>query len=99
MRTSVKDLINQLEKLNPNYLFFALLYTKDDVKELQHYDSQTNEVVYPYNDELAELVLQSMDDYDSIYEHIYNCMEQEISYQVDQLAKKENINTPEPASY
>jgi uncharacterized membrane-anchored protein YhcB (DUF1043 family) len=99
MRTSVKDLINQLEKLNPNDLVFALLYTKDDVKELQHYDSQTNEVVYPYNDELAELVLQSMDDYDSIYEHIYNCMEQEISYQVDQLAKKENINTPEPASY
>lgn len=99
MRTSVKDLINQLEKLNPNDSVFALLYTKDDVKELQHYDSQTNEVVYPYNDELAELVLQSMDDYDSIYEHIYNCMEQEISYQVDQLAKKENINTPEPASY
>ena len=99
MRTSVKDLINQLEKLNPNDLVFALLYTKDDVKELQHYDSQTNEVVYPYNDELAELVLQSMDDYDSIYEYIYNCMEQEISYQIDQLAKKENINTPEPASY
>lgn len=99
MRTSVKDLINQLEKLNPNDSVFALLYTKDDVKELQHYDSQTNEVVYPYNDELAELVLQSMDDYDSIYEYIYNCMEQEISYQVDQLAKKENINTPEPASY
>ena len=99
MRTSVKDLINQLEKLNPNDLVFALLYTKDDVKELQHYDSQTNEVVYPYNDELAELVLQSMDDYDSIYEYIYNCMEQEISYQVDQLAKKENINTPELASY
>jgi uncharacterized membrane-anchored protein YhcB (DUF1043 family) len=99
MRTSVKDLINQLEKLNPNDSVFALLYTKDDVKELQHYDSQTNEVVYPYNDELAELVLQSMDDYDSIYEHIYNCMEQEISYQIDQLAKKENINTPEPASY
>ena len=99
MRTSVKDLINQLEKLNPNDSVFALLYTKNDVKELQHYDSQTNEVVYPYNDELAELVLQSMDDYDSIYEYIYNCMEQEISYQVDQLAKKENINTPEPASY
>jgi hypothetical protein len=99
MRTSVKDLINQLEKLNPNDSVFALLYTKDDVKELQHYDSQTNEVVYPYNDELAELVLQSMDDYDSIYEYIYNCMEQEISYQIDQLAKKENINTPEPASY
>ena len=50
MRTSVKDLINQLEKLNPNDSVFALLYTKDDVKELQHYDSQTNEVVYPYND-------------------------------------------------
>ena len=99
MRTSVKDLINQLEKLNPNDSVFALLYTKDDVKELQHYDSQTNEVVYPYNDELAELVLQSIDDYDSIYEYIYNCMEQEISYQIDQLAKKENINTPEPASY
>lgn len=99
MRTSVKDLINQLEKLNPNDSVFALLYTKDDVKELQHYDSQTNEVVYPYNDELAELVLQSMDDYDSIYEYIYNCMEQEMSYQLDQLAKKENINTPEPASY
>ena len=99
MRTSVKYLINQLEKLNPNDSVFALLYTKDDVKELQHYDSQTNEVVYPYNDELAELVLQSMDDYDSIYEYIYNCMEQEISYQIDQLAKKENINTPEPASY
>jgi hypothetical protein len=99
MRTSVKDLINQLEKLNPNDSVFALLYTKNDVKELQHYDSQTNEVVYPYNDELAELVLQSMDDYDSIYEYIYNCMEQEISYQIDQLAKKENINTPEPASY
>lgn len=99
MKITVKDLIHQLEKQDPNETIFALIYTKDDVKELEHYDPITGQVVYPYDDELAELVLSSMDGYDSIYEYIYSCMEQEISYQVDQLAKKENINTPEPASY
>lgn len=99
MKITVKDLIHQLEKQDPNETIFALIYTKDDVKELEHYDPITGQVVYPYDDELAELVLSSMDGYDSIYEYIYSCMEQEISYQVDQLAKKENINTLEPASY
>lgn len=99
MKTTVKDLIHQLEKQDPNETIFALIYTKDDVKELEHYDSVTNEVVYPYTDELAESVLSSMDGYDIIYECIYNCMSDEISYQVDQLSKKENINTLESASY
>lgn len=98
MKQTVKDIIHQLEKLPPNETIFALIYTKDDVKELEHYDPDTDELVNPYNDELAEQVLINMDGYDVIYECIYNCMQDEVSYQVDQLAKKENI-TLEPASY
>lgn len=98
MRTTVKDLIHQLEKMNPNETIFSLIYTKDDVKELEHYDPDTDEIVNPYNDELAENVLMNMDCYDVIYETIYKCMEDEVSYQVDQLAKKENLKL-ESASY
>jgi hypothetical protein len=97
MKHTVKDLINQLEKRDPNESIFSLVYTKDDVKELQHYDSIAGEIVYPYNDELAELVLINMDCCDVIYETVYKCMEQEISYQVDQLAKKENIKVESPS--
>lgn len=97
MKRTVKDLINQLEKLNPNDVIFSLIYTKEDVKELEHYDPITNEVIYPYDDELAEKVLSNMDDYDSIYEYIYNCMEQEISYQVDQISKLENVKEESPS--
>ena len=99
MKQSVKDVINQLEKMNPNDSVFALIYTKDDVKELEHYDPITGQIVYPYNDELAEQVLSNLDCYDVIYETIYKCMNDEVSYQVDQLSKKENINTLESASY
>jgi len=98
MKTTVKDVINQLEKMNPNDTVFSLLYTKQDVKELEHYDPVTNEIVYPYTDELAELVLSNLDCYDVIYETVYKCMNDEVSYQVDQLSKQENI-TLEPASY
>ena len=52
MKQTVKDVINQLEKLNPNETVFALIYTKDDVKELEHYDPITGQIVYPYNDEV-----------------------------------------------
>lgn len=99
MKSTVKDLIHQLEKLNPNDTVFSLIYTKDDVKEnLEHYNYNHTDIVYPYNDDLAEQVLSSMDGYDIIYETVYNCMSDEVSYQVDQLAKKENI-TLEAASY
>lgn len=98
MKTTVKDLINQLEKQDPNESVFALIYTKDDVKDLEHYDPKTKTITNPYNDELAEQVLMSMDGYDIIYETIYRCMSDEVSYQVDQLSRKENI-TLEPASY
>lgn len=99
MKQSVKDVINQLEKLNPNETIFSLLYTKQDVKELEHFDPITGQIVYPYNDDLAESILINLDCYDVIYETIYKCMSEEASYQVDQLSKKENVNTPEPASY
>ena len=98
MKQTVKDVINQLEKRDPNETIFAVIYTKDDVKELEHYDSITGQIVYPYNDELAEEVLSYMDGYDSIYEHIYKCMNDEISYQVDKLSRQENIKV-ESSSY
>lgn len=98
MKQTVKDVIHSLEKRDPNEQVFYLLYTKDDVKELEHYDPVTNQIVYPYNDDLAEQVLSNLDCYDVIYETVYKCMIDEVSYQVDQLAKKENI-TLEPASY
>lgn len=99
MKQTVKDVINQLEKLNPNDTVFALIYTKDDVKEnLEHYNYNHTENIYPYNDELAEQVLINLDCYDVIYERVYNCMQEEVSYQVDQLSKKENIKL-ESASY
>ena len=97
MKQTVKDIINQLEKRDPNEAVFALIYTKEDVKELEHYDSKSNEIVYPYNDELAEQVLINMDCYDVIYETIYNCMQDEVSYQVEQLSKKENIKSESPS--
>ena len=46
MKTTVKDVINQLEKRDPNDTVFALIYTKDDVKELEHYDPKTNTIVF-----------------------------------------------------
>jgi len=98
MKTTVKDIIQQLEKLNPNDAVFFTLYTKEDVKVFEHYDPVSNEIVYPYNDELAEQVLSNLDCYDIIYETVYKCMNDEISYQVDKLYKQENI-TLEPASY
>lgn len=97
MKQTVKDVINQLEKLNPNETVFALIYTKDDVKELEKYDPHTDELIYPYDDELADQVLSNMDGYDVIYECIYNCMDQEISYQVDQLSKLENVKVESPS--
>jgi len=97
MKKTVKDLINQLEKMNPNEPIFSILYTKDDVKELEHYDGDI--IVNPYDDELAEDVLNSMDDYDIIYECVYNCMSQEVSYQVDRRSKMENISCIDSPSY
>jgi len=99
MKQTVKDVINQLEKLNPNETVFSIIYTKDNVKEdLAHYNYNQTENIYPYNDELAENVIINLDCYDSIYETIYKSARDEISYQVDQLSRKENI-TLEPASY
>ena len=99
MKTTVKDVINQLEKMNPNDSIFSLIYTKEDVKEFEHYDPDTNEVVYPYNDELADNVLSNLDCYDVIYECIYKCMNDEISYQVDKQSRLDNAKQLEPASY
>ena len=99
MKTTVKDVINQLEKMNPNDSIFALIYTKEDVKDMEHYDPVTNEVVYPYNDELADNVLSNLDCYDVIYECIYKCMNDEISYQVDKQSRLDNAKQLESASY
>jgi len=99
MKQTVKDVINQLEKLDPNETIFSVTYTKRDVKEnLEHYNYNRTENVYPYNDDLAEQVLINLDCYDSIYETIYKSIREEISYQVDQISKKENIKL-ESASY
>ena len=99
MKQTVKDVINQLEKLDPNETIFSIIYTTQNVKEdLEHYDFNSNEIVYPYTNELAEQVLINLDCYDSIYETIYKSVRDEMSYQVDQLSRKENI-TLEPASY
>ncbi len=92
MKQTVKDLMQQLEKMNPNETIFSLLYTKQDVK-----DPITNEVGYPYNDDLAESILINLDCYDSIYEQVYKCMSEEASYQVDQLARKENVKVESPS--
>jgi hypothetical protein len=97
MKQTVKDLIHQLEKMNPNDTIFALIYTKEDVKELEHYDYGSDEIVNPYNDELAEVVLSNMENYDSIYEQVYDCMQQEVSYQVDRLSKLENVKVESPS--
>jgi hypothetical protein len=99
MKQTVKDVINQLEKLDPNETIFSVIYTQKNVKEdLEHYDHNTGEIVYPYNDELAEQVLINLDCYDVIYETIYKSVRDEMSYQVDQLSRKENIKL-ESASY
>jgi hypothetical protein len=99
MKQTVKDVINQLEKLDPNETIFSVIYTKQNVKEdLAHYDYNRNEVVYPYTDDLAENVLINLDCYDVIYETIYKSVRDEMSYQVDQLSRKENL-TLESASY
>ncbi len=97
MKQTVKDLINQLEKRDPNETVFYLVYTKDDVKELEHYDSDKKEFVYPYNEELAESVLINMDCYDVIYETVYNCMQDEVSYQVDQLSRQTTHQIESPS--
>lgn len=97
MKQTVKDLIHQLEKMNPNETVFSLLYTKEDVKELEHYDPDSNTITNPYNDELAERVLSNMDNYDVIYECIYNCMSDEVSYQVDKLSRENTIQQEAPS--
>ena len=99
MKQTVKDIINQLEKLDPNETIFSVIYTTQNIKEdLEHYNYNRTENVYPYNDELAENVLINLDCYDVIYETIYKSVRDEMSYQVDQLSKKENIKL-ESASY
>lgn len=95
MKQTVKDLINQLEKLDPNETIFSVIYVKEDLK---HYDHNTGKIVYPYDDDLAEQVLINLDCYDVIYETIYKSVRDEMSYQVDQLSRKENILF-ESASY
>lgn len=97
MKQTVKDVINQLEKMNPNDTVFSLIYSKDDVKELEHYDPDSNTITNPYNDELAERVLSNMDCYDVIYETIYKCMVDEVSYQVDKLSRENTIQQEAPS--
>ncbi len=97
MKQTVKDVINQLEKLDPNETIFSLIYTKEDVKDFEHYDYQSNETVYPYTNELADNVLSNLDCYDVIYETIHKAMHEEISYQVDQLYKLESIKVEAPS--
>ena len=57
MNKRVKDLISELELLNPNESVFSLYYTKEDVKQLEYY---TEENTYPYDDYLAESTIDSL---------------------------------------
>ena len=56
MNKRVKDLISELELLNPNESVFSLYYTKEDVKQLEYYQDNT----YPYDDYLAESTIDSL---------------------------------------
>lgn len=57
MNKRVKDLISELELLNPNESIFSLYYTKEDVKQLEYY---TEDNSYPYDDYLAESTIDSL---------------------------------------
>jgi hypothetical protein len=65
----VKDLINELELLNPNDSVFSLYYTKEDVKQLDYY---TEENTYPYDDYLAESTIDSLNNDSQIIEIVSN---------------------------
>ena len=65
----VKDLINELELLNPNDSVFSLYYTKEDVKRLEYY---TEENTYPYDDYLAESTIDSLNNDSQIIEIVSN---------------------------
>jgi len=65
----VKDLINELELLNPNDSVFSLYYTKEDVKQLEYY---TEENTYPYDDYLAESTIDSLNNDSQIIEIVSN---------------------------
>ena len=64
MNKRVKDLISELELLNPNESVFSLYYTKEDVKGLEYYQDNT----YPYDDYLAESTIDSLNNNSQIRE-------------------------------
>ena len=92
MTKRVKDLISELELLNPNESIFALYYTKDDVKKLEYYCTDC----YPYTDELAEQTISKLtedgDVKSTVDKLVTNTMREDTSYLVQSECKYDGDN-------
>lgn len=89
----VKDLINELELLDPNESIFCLYYTKDDVKQLTDYYSTD---CYPYTNELVEKTLTKLTEDGEIKnvvdKLVTNTMRDDTSYLVQEQCKFDSDN-------
>ena len=92
MTKRVKDLISELELLNPNESIFCLYYTKDDVKKLEYYCTDC----YPYTDELAEQTISKLtedgDVKNTVDKLVTNTMREDTSYLVQSECKYDSDN-------
>tara|TARA_B100000902_G_C26746377_1_gene638670 strand:+ start:227 stop:538 length:312 start_codon:yes stop_codon:yes gene_type:complete len=88
----VKDLISELELLNPNESIFALYYTKEDVKQLDYYCTDC----YPYNDNLAEKTISKLsedgDVKDIVDKLVTITMRDDTSYLVQEECRFDNVD-------
>lgn len=92
MTKRVKDLISELELLNPNESIFALYYTKEDVKQLDYYCTDC----YPYTDELAEKTITKLtedgDVKSTVDKLVTNTMRDDTSYLVQEECRLDSID-------
>lgn len=86
MNKTLKDLLNQVKFLikeqGEDSAVSYWIYTKKDVTSIEIYDEEGNPTI-SYPEKLADAVIEKLQHYRSIPEHISDCMMMEIGYQTE----------------